>query len=209
MPLLAFNITGAPATLAAGNPARTLPASASPPGRGKPVDVTSELRPNLTVDPANGKAGGLTGANVTAIQEQAASIVLEWTSDPEYLTDALVVSGPTAGLHAPTHNAGGGDVLAIDAAAGTGSLRTIGVGALQACAGDDGRLTNSRTPTAHAASHAAGLGDPITVTPAQNAVADAQGLGALSVIRVPTANWLFSQTNTTGTHRAAARLSDS
>ena len=30
-----------------------------------------------------------------------------------------------------------------------------------------------------------------------------------SVIRVPTANWLFSQTNTTGTHRAAARLRDS
>jgi hypothetical protein len=52
--------------------------------------------------------------------------------------------------HAGTHDAGGADGMAIDAAAATGSLRTIGTGSLQACAGDDARLSDSRTPTAHA-----------------------------------------------------------
>jgi len=39
--------------------------------------------------------------------------------------------------------------LATDAAAGTGSRRTIGTGALQACAGNDARLSDGRTPTTH------------------------------------------------------------
>ncbi len=38
--------------------------------------------------------------------------------------------------------------MAVDAAAATGSLRTIGTGALQACAGNDSRLSNSREWTA-------------------------------------------------------------
>ena len=36
-----------------------------------------------------------------------------------------------------------------DAAAGTASLRTLGTGAMQATAGNDARLSNARTPTAH------------------------------------------------------------
>lgn len=39
-----------------------------------------------------------------------------------------------------------------DGAAGTPSLRTLGTGAAQACAGNDARLSDARTPTAH--SHA-------------------------------------------------------
>lgn len=42
--------------------------------------------------------------------------------------------------HASSHNAGGGDALAIDAAAGTGSLRTLGTGATTAAAGNDNRF---------------------------------------------------------------------
>lgn len=38
--------------------------------------------------------------------------------------------------HASTHNTGGGDALAVDSAANTGSLRTLGAGALQAAPGD-------------------------------------------------------------------------
>jgi hypothetical protein len=41
-----------------------------------------------------------------------------------------------AGTHASQHNAGGADALTIDAAAATGSLRTLGTGAAQAAAGD-------------------------------------------------------------------------
>jgi hypothetical protein len=39
-------------------------------------------------------------------------------------------------LHATQHQPGGGDAMAVDAAAATGSLRTLGTGALQALAGN-------------------------------------------------------------------------
>lgn len=42
------------------------------------------------------------------------------------------------------------------AAAATPSLRKIGTGALEACAGNDSRLSNDRTPTAHKTSHISG-----------------------------------------------------
>jgi hypothetical protein len=47
--------------------------------------------------------------------------------------------------HASSHQPGGGDAMAVDAAAGTGSLRTLGTGAAQACAGSDSRLSDDRT----------------------------------------------------------------
>ena len=53
--------------------------------------------------------------------------------------------------------------LASDAAAGTASRRTLGTGATQAAAGNDSRLTNARTPTAHASSHQPGGGDAMAV----------------------------------------------
>lgn len=55
---------------------------------------------------------------------------------------------PVATAHHARHDAGGADAMAVDAAAGTGSLRTIGTGALQAAAGNDSRLSDTRTPTA-------------------------------------------------------------
>lgn len=58
--------------------------------------------------------------------------------------------------HGATHAPGGRDALAIDAAAGTGSLRTIGTGALQAAAGNDARLSDSRAPTGSASGDLAG-----------------------------------------------------
>ncbi len=79
-------------------------------------------------------------------------------------TWSLVSAVPAA--HASTHNAGGGDALAIDAAAGTGSLRTLGTGAQTACAGNDSRLSDSRTPTSHASTHNPGGGDALTTAAA-------------------------------------------
>ncbi len=49
-----------------------------------------------------------------------------------------------------------------DPAAGTAGLRTLGTGAQQAAAGNDARMSDSRTPLAHAASHASGGSDPVT-----------------------------------------------
>ena len=48
-----------------------------------------------------------------------------------------------------------------DGASGTPSMRTLGTGAAQACAGDDARLSDARTPTAHATSHVTGGTDVI------------------------------------------------
>ena len=65
--------------------------------------------------------------------------------------------------HASSHQPGGSDTMAVDAAAGTGSLRTLGTGATQACSGTDARLSDARTPTAHKTSHEPGGGDAMAV----------------------------------------------
>ena len=58
-----------------------------------------------------------------------------------------IVTEGGLGNHAATHQPGGGDQMAVDAVAGTGSLRTLGTGPTQATAGDDTRLSNARTPS--------------------------------------------------------------
>ena len=91
---------------------------------------------------------------------------------------AALESAPPS--HASSHEPGGGDAMAVDAAAGTGSLRTLGTGSTNACAGDDSRLSDSRTPTSHASSHQNGGGDEIaTATPAANAIPKAGAGGDL------------------------------
>jgi hypothetical protein len=71
--------------------------------------------------------------------------------------DARLTNARTPTAHAATHQPGGGDAMAVDAAAATGSLRTLGSGAQQAAAGNDSRFTDSRTPTAHALESAGGF----------------------------------------------------
>jgi hypothetical protein len=97
--------------------------------------------------------------------------------------DSRLTNARTPTAHATTHNAGGTDALAIDAAAGTGSLRTIGTGALQAAAGNDSRLSDSRTPTAHKTSHQVGGSDALSLTGLSGLLADIQ-----PVNRAPTGN---------------------
>lgn len=63
--------------------------------------------------------------------------------------------------------------LASDAAAGTASRRTLGTGAQQAAAGNDSRLSDDRTPTAHAASHVDGTDDIQLATDAQKGLLSA------------------------------------
>lgn len=80
-----------------------------------------------------------------------------------YVTDADArnTNARTPTSHASTHQPGGTDAMAVDAASGTGSLRTLGTGAQQAVAGNDARLSNARTPTAHKATHATGGSDAL------------------------------------------------
>lgn len=83
--------------------------------------------------------------------------------------------------HASRHNAGGADAMAIDASAGTGSLRTVGTGALQACAGNDSRLSNTRTPSAHASTHTFGGSDQVaSVTPGTHIIPMGDSSGKLT-----------------------------
>jgi hypothetical protein len=104
---------------------------------------------------ASGEINGVTAKTTPAagdvflVEDSAAAFVKKKVS-----ASALVLTGdtrlsdartPTA--HASSHNAGGGDALAIDAVAGTGSLRTLGTAATAACAGNDARLSNARTDT--------------------------------------------------------------
>lgn len=89
--------------------------------------------------------------------------------------------------------------------AGPTSLHhTLGTGANQACAGNDSRLSDSRTPTAHAASHKNGGSDEIaTATAAANAIPKAGAGGTLDIGWVPTGT-----SSTTVCVGNDARLSD-
>ena len=63
MALVAFNLTGTDRPLEAGKPTPpTVLASANPPEPGPPLDVSSELRPSLTVDPVNYRTVGVRSA---------------------------------------------------------------------------------------------------------------------------------------------------
>jgi hypothetical protein len=61
--------------------------------------------------------------------------------------DARLSDARTPTAHKTSHEPGGTDAMTVDAAAATGSLRTLGTGAAQACAGNDSRLSNNRTPS--------------------------------------------------------------
>jgi len=71
--------------------------------------------------------------------------------------------------HAASHEPGGGDAMAVDAIAATGSLRTLGVGAQQAMQGNATPI-----PAAHAASHENGGGDEVSVLGLSGLLADGQ-----------------------------------
>jgi hypothetical protein len=146
MALYAFNKTGSRVTLARGKPsAPKIPASAAPPARGQAVNVTSELRPSLTVDPINGVSGGLEAGDFTALQAQAASVDYEWDGQPEYSTPGLTVSGPAPGLHASTHEDGGADEISI--------------------AGLSGQAADPQIPDTHGSDHEDGGADAISTIP--------------------------------------------
>lgn len=63
---------------------------------------------------------------------------------------------------------------------GAGLVVDLGTSSSVACAGDDARLSNSRTPTSHASTHQSGGSDEIaTTTPASGAIPKAETTGLL------------------------------
>lgn len=121
------------------------------------------LNGQLVIDPH--KLGGVShdADTLAGLNAKISDATLDDSGDPR-----------TPAAHATDHEPGGGDAMAVDVVAGTGSLRTLGTGAQQACVGDDSRLSDARTPIDHAASHQNGGGDDIDVAGLSGQLADGQ-----------------------------------
>lgn len=112
--------------------------------------------------PAAGLAGAIwftTDAAGQRIQRDTGIIWEDFLYHWNYITGKPTTFTPAT--HATTHQPGGSDAMAVDAAAGVGSLRTLGTSATSATAGNDSRLSDARTPTAHQASHRTGGTDAL------------------------------------------------
>lgn len=150
-------VTQWPAADQSGIPIRTKVEQiiADTPGGGGTGDVVG---PASAVDDHLVSFDGVTGKLVQDSGVAVATVVL--TSDAR-LSDARP---PTA--HHASHENGGSDELTV---AGLNGVLAdpqppiIGAGATQAVAGNDARLTDARTPTAHAASHKVGGSDALWV----------------------------------------------
>ena len=102
---------------------------------------------------------------------------------------------PTA--HHATHEPGGTDPMAVDSAAGVGSLRTLGTSPNQAAPGNDARFTAA--PVAHHATHEPGGTDALRLTAASRLLGRATA-GAGSVEELTLGDNLYL----TGTTLSAA-----
>jgi hypothetical protein len=84
--------------------------------------------------------------------------------------DARLSDARTPTAHATSHQDGGTDEISVTGLSGLladTQHPIIGALATEAVAGNDARLTDSRTPLAHAASHAALGSDPLTLSESQ------------------------------------------
>jgi hypothetical protein len=132
-------------------------------------DVVGTEQPNLADDSAPGAQDGnrVKVSHVQALRKKA-QYNSETIGDASSLPSGCLKEKVTAlesapPTHATSHNAGQPDALAIDEAAATGSLRTLGASATSACAGTDSRLGDARVPTTHALSHKSAGGDAVRI----------------------------------------------
>jgi len=144
-----------------------------PPGPQGPQGVAGAAGADSTVPGPKGDKGDTGATGATGVQGPPGATgatgpgvatggsvgqVLTKTSATDYATGWQT---PVLAAHHTTHEPGGSDPLAVDAAAATGSLRTLGGGALQAVAGNDPRLSDARSALPHAATHKSGGSDPL------------------------------------------------
>ena len=130
-------------------------------------DTPGTEQPDLTPDSSPGAEDGhrILVSHLHTLRDKLQAMAMAYGDDsnlPSGCTRAKVATLESAPpSHASSHEPGGGDAMTVDAAAGTGSLRTLGTGSTNACAGDDSRLSDARTPTSHASTHQSGGGDAI------------------------------------------------
>jgi len=133
------------------------------PGSGNKYVTDADARNTNSRAPSGSAGGDLTGTypnpTLAAAGPGATGPIGDATHTPTVTIDAkgrvtalssTLITGVVPAGHHTTHEPGGSDPMAVDAGASTGSLRTLGTGGAQACAGNDSRLSDSRAPTGSA-----------------------------------------------------------
>ena len=103
------------------------------------------------------------------------------------ITDHEAASDPHTGYQKESEKGNANGYEGLDGSSKmNGAHQVYGTGSDTACQGNDARLSDARTPTAHATSHQNGGGDEIaTATPAANVIPKAGAGGALALGFIP------------------------
>lgn len=123
------------------------------------AQLASTIARMTDLTPTNVGLGNVTNdAQIPLAQKAAANGVASLNVTSKVVQDpANATATPTASKIPISDGSGKLDGwVSSGAAAATPSLRALGAGGTEACAGNDTRLNNSRTPTAHASSHTTG-----------------------------------------------------
>ena len=165
-----------------------------------PVDVVSNVATGVLLGRASSGSGDseeLLPAAVRALLELGTA-----ATQPSTAFDAAGAASTAQAYAIQRANHTGTQLLATISDAGNAASRNVGTTAGTVAAGDDARLTNARTPTSHASTHASGGTDPITVAQSQvtsltTDLAAKAPLASPALTGTPTAPTAASGTSTT------------
>ena len=135
-------------------------------------NATSSTLGGVVVGAGLSVSSGTVSANVVSVAGRTGTVTissgdvsglgsLATASSVAYSSLTGTPSSFSPSSHASSHASGGADAISIASSQVTG-LPTAGTASTNYCAGNDARLTDSRTPTSHASSHATGGSDAIT-----------------------------------------------
>jgi len=140
-----------------------------------PLTGGGDLSANRTLAISDATTTAKGAVELATDGETAAGVVVQGN-------DSRLSNARTPTAHATNHQPGGSDQMAVDAAAATGSLRTLGTGSTQACAGNDSRLSDARAPTGSAGGDLAGTYPNPDIAAGAVGNAELRDSAALSVI---------------------------
>lgn len=163
---------------------RTLLDGAMPAARPGAAGISGDAANALTVQIVNNSVVVITTA-VTGPAGSGGGGGGGSMTPPEILAALVTVDGAGSGLDADTVDGAHAADLATTSALAAHEADTTGIHGIADTASlvvtTDGRLSNARTPTAHASTHAAAGSDPIAITAAQVTS------GTLDIARIPAA----------------------